>query len=102
VTAVHLRVDVSGTVVLAISGDVDRSGADRIHAAMQELLAVHRPSVIRIDVGHVTYLSQAGAATILAWRGAATMAGTAVAVLNATDHIVRQAAAYGYRDLFDP
>lgn len=100
-TAVHLRVDVSGTAVLTISGDVDRSGADRIHAAMQDLLTVHRPTAIRIDVGHVTFLSQAGAATIVAWRAAAAAAGTAVGVRNATDHIVRQAASYGYRDLFE-
>jgi anti-anti-sigma factor len=101
VTAVHTRVDVNGTAVLTISGDIDRTGADQVHTAMQELLTVHHPTTVRVDVGHVTYLSQIGAATIVAWRAAAAAAGTTVGFRNATTHIARQAAAYGYRDLFD-
>lgn len=100
-TAVHTRVDINGTAVLTVSGDIDRTGADRIHAAMHDLLNVHRSTAIRIDLGQVTFLSQAGAATIVAWRAAAAAAGTRVGVRNAADHVVRQAAAYGYRDLFD-
>lgn len=85
---------------MALSGDVDRASADRFHAAMQQLLTTHRPSSVHIDVGQVTFLSPAGAAAIVAWRAAATTTGTRVEVVNATEHIARQAAAYGYRDLF--
>jgi anti-anti-sigma regulatory factor len=101
VTAVHVRIDMNGIAVLSISGDIDRTVADHIHAAMKELLTVHQPTSVRVDVGHVTYLSQIGAATIVAWRAAAAAAGTTVGFRNATTHIVRQAAAYGYRDLFE-
>jgi anti-anti-sigma regulatory factor len=101
VSAVNVRVDVNGTAVLTISGDIDRTIADRIHTAMQELLTIHHPTTVRVEFGHVTYLSQAGAATIVAWRAAAAASGTAVGFRNAADHIVRQAAAYGYRELFE-
>jgi anti-anti-sigma regulatory factor len=101
VTAVHVRVDMNGTAVLSISGDIDRTVADHLHTAMQELFTVHHPTTVRVDIGHVTYLSQIGAAMIVAWRAAAAAAGTTVGFRNATDHIVRQAAAYGYRDLFE-
>ena len=99
-TTVHGRIDMNGTAVLSISGDIDRTVADHIHTAMQKLLAIHHPTTVRVDVGHVTYLSQVGAAAIVAWRAAAAAAGTTVGFRNATDHIIRQAAAYGYRDLF--
>jgi anti-anti-sigma factor len=98
---IHTRLDLGGVVVVTITGEVDQFGADRLHATVHELLIMHRPAQIRLDLSRVTFLSSTGAAVFGACRTAATMAGTRFTVQNSSPHVLRQAVAFGIRDLLE-
>jgi anti-anti-sigma factor len=97
--SIHTRLDIAGTAVLGLAGEMERAGADRLHAAVQELLVLHRPAEIRLDLGRVTFVSPSGVAAIDACRAAAATAGTRLSLRNCSPHVRRQMEAVGVREL---
>jgi anti-anti-sigma factor len=97
----HSRLDHGGVVILTVSGEVDRVGADRLHSTVHDLLSLHRPIEIRVDLSRVTFLSSTGAAAFGTCRVAAAVAGTRFTLRDSSPYIRRQAATFGIRDLLE-
>jgi anti-anti-sigma factor len=98
---IHSRLDVGGAVIMTLAGEVDRSGADRLHAMVRGLLSRHRPTEIRVDLSRVTFLSSTGAAAFGACRAAAAEAGARLTLKESSPYIERQAVTFGIRDLLE-
>jgi anti-anti-sigma factor len=99
--SIHTRLDINGTVVLGLAGEMERSGADRLHAAVQELLVLNRPTEIHVDLSRVTFVSPSGVAAIDACRTAAATAGTRLTLRNCSTHVRRQMEAVGVRNVLE-
>jgi anti-anti-sigma factor len=99
--SIDTRLDIDGTAVLGLAGEMERSGADRLHAAVRDLLMLHRPVTIRVDLSRVTFISPSGVAAIDACRAAAAIAGARLTLRNYSAHIRRQLEAVGIRDLLE-
>jgi anti-anti-sigma factor len=98
---IHTRLDLGGVVILTVTGEVDHFGADRVHATVRDLLTMHRPTEIRVDLSRVTFLSSTGAAAFGTCRAAAAAAGSRFTVQDSSPYIRRQAVTFGIRDLLE-
>jgi anti-anti-sigma factor len=56
----------SGTVVVAVAGEVDMATAPDLQAALLEALVVHRPAVIDVDLSACTFLDCSGIRVLIA------------------------------------
>jgi anti-anti-sigma regulatory factor len=97
---IHTRFDIDGTTVLGLAGEMERSGADRLHAAVQELILLHRPVEIRVDLGRITFVSAGAVAAIDACRATAATTGTRLSLHNCA-HVRRQMEAAGIHHFLD-
>jgi anti-anti-sigma factor len=65
----------SGTVVVAVAGEVDMATAPGLHAALLDALAVHRPAVIDVDLSACTFLDCSGIRVLIAAHTTAQASG---------------------------
>jgi anti-anti-sigma factor len=98
---IHSQLDLGGVVVLTVTGEVDRAGADRLYATVHDLVNLHRPAELRVDLSQVTFLSSTGAAAFGTCRAKAAAAGTRLTLGGSSQYIRRQAATFGIRDLLE-
>lgn len=65
----------TGTVVVAVAGEIDMATAPDLHAVILDALAVHRPAVIDVDLSACTFLDCSGIRVLLAAHTTAQASG---------------------------
>jgi anti-anti-sigma factor len=65
----------SGTVVVAVAGEVDAATAPELHAALLDALSVHAPTVLDVDLSGCTFLDCAGIGVLVAVHATAQATG---------------------------
>jgi anti-anti-sigma factor len=79
----------SATVRLTVSGEVDCVSSEEMRQTFTGAVHRHRPSVVEMDVGGVTFLDSSGIRTLLECRAEADQAGCGL-VLMRTSRIVHR------------
>jgi anti-sigma B factor antagonist len=94
----------SGTIVLAVAGEVDMATAPELLAATRAALAEGRRRSVRrlsVDLAGVSFLDSSGAHTLIASREEAGRGGVALAVANPQPQVQRVLQLMGLDDLVD-
>lgn len=75
--SIHLqtRYGSSGTVVVAVAGEVDMATAPDLHTALLNALVVYRPAVIEVDLSACTFLDCSGLRALIGAHTAAQASG---------------------------
>lgn len=87
--AVAVRPAVDGSLLLAVTGEIDLATVDRLRDTAFTALAERRPAVLVLDLAEVSFLDLSGVSALLAIRARASATGTRV-VLCHPQPIVRR------------
>lgn len=84
----HTRHDTPGTIVIAVTGEIDMATAPDLHTALLNAMAVHQPTAIDIDLSTCTFLDCSGLRALTAAHTTAQTSGCQIRIRHPR-HLVR-------------
>lgn len=98
--SIGTSIEWTGAVVVTVRGSLEHGGAVRVSEAVSAAVDQHRPDVIHVDLGLVTYVDPIGAAALVATGRSAGNGGTRVVLRNPTAEVARSLRSTGLTDAF--
>ena len=97
--SVTINVMTDGATVVSVRGEIDHSNSITLRDAILTAAAERRPSVLRVDLGLVTFLDSAAVGALVDAQRKAVGDGVRIVVFRASPFVHRQLRIAGVHDL---
>jgi anti-anti-sigma factor len=97
--SVTVNVMTDGSTVVSVRGEIDHSNATELRETVLSAATERRPSVLRVDLGLVTFLDSAAVGAIVGAQREASAEGVRVVVHRASPFVHRQLRVAGVHEL---
>jgi len=97
--SVTVTVPMDGSTVVSVRGEIDHSTADTLRQEIVAAATRRRPSVLRLDLGLVTFLDSAAVGALVGAQREAVAEGVRVVIHRASPFVQRQLRIAGVHEL---
>jgi len=97
---IAVQPEVGGTVVVHPAGEIDADNAHELRETVSGLLVAGRPTLIKVDLGGITFIDSVGIGALVSCYHTAAASGVRLIVTNPTAYVHRLLYVSGLLGLF--